>query len=381
MKIAIFSDTFLPQINGVTKTLGKMKEYMDANKIQYRFFIPGEESETHTLGQMITFQSINFFLYPECKIALPNYREVKQQLDAFKPDLIHIATPFSVGLTGLKYGRESNIPITCSYHTDFPAYLRHYNISFLEGALWKYFQWFHSFGSMNFAPSKETIRQLQENGIQNLEIWGRGIETDLFSPESRSLELRNQYCREEEILLLYVGRLAPEKELDILMEAAEYLNRKHIKFKLLLVGDGPSRRILEGKKVPNVLFAGYRSGEELRTLYATADIFVFPSSTETYGNVILEAMASGLPVVAPYAGGIKENLIHRYNGLACKTGDGIDMGKKIERLMQLQTRYILAENARKHAMTRSWAEVFRGLFQKYEQIIGHFYQNKIHLSA
>jgi glycosyltransferase involved in cell wall biosynthesis len=170
--------------------------------------------------------------------------------------------------------------------------------------------------------------QLQEKGFDNLAFWKRGIDPDQFSPDQRQEEFRRMLGLSDEKILLYVGRISAEKELDVLMEAAEDLNRRRLKYKLVLVGDGPYRQELESREIPNVIFLGYKSGKELQCIYASSDIFVFPSSSETYGNVILEAMASGLSVVAPYAGGIKENLIDRYNGLAFAGGQKFGYGRK-----------------------------------------------------
>ncbi|WP_051533920.1 glycosyltransferase [Desulfitibacter alkalitolerans] len=191
MRIAIFSDTFLPQVNGVTNTLSRMKEYMDQNGIEYRFLVPGERTEGNYFGSIISFQSMNFFLYPECRIAMPSYQIVKITLEKFKPDIIHLVTPFSLGLMGLKYARDHMVPVVASYHTDFPKYLRYYNLQFFEKAVWHFFRWFHSFSQINFCPSRITFDQLKSNNINNLMIWSRGIDNKVFSPEKRVLHLES----------------------------------------------------------------------------------------------------------------------------------------------------------------------------------------------
>ncbi len=370
MKIAVFTDTFLPEINGVTKTLGKMKDHMDKGNIEYKFFVPGKEDTKTMYDNIISFTSFNFFLYPECKIAIPKYKDVKKTLDDFKPDIIHIVTPFSIGLTGMKYAKDYNIPLVASYHTDFPKYLRFYNLDILESTIWKFFRWFHSHCYMNFCPSRDTRNDMIKHGIENVELWGRGIERDKFSPNKRSEELRGKYCDDEEKMLLYVGRVAPEKELDILIKSAEILNQKGLKYKLVVVGDGPAKEELEKRNIENIIFAGYKTGEELLSYYASADIFTFPSSSETYGNVILEAMASGLAVVTPYAGGIKENLKDMYNGLAMKPGDPQDMADKIEILINNEElRKTIIKNGLEYIKTKSWDSIYKGLFNKYELVI------------
>ena len=185
MKIAIFTDTFLPQINGVTNTLSKMKEYMDDKEIEYLFFIPGDISENEELKNIISFQSVKFFLYPECRISFPNYFEVAKQMKEFKLELIHITTPFSLGMMGLKYARKNNITVTASYHTDFPGYLDYYGMPFLKPAARNFLLKFHSYASLNFAPSKHTALELIQKGMKNVRVWGRGIDTEKYSPVFR----------------------------------------------------------------------------------------------------------------------------------------------------------------------------------------------------
>jgi glycosyltransferase involved in cell wall biosynthesis len=382
MRVAIFSDTFLPQINGVTKTLAKLKDYMDKQGIGYKFFVPGEGVAAEPSGNVISFNSWNFFLYPECKIALPRYGGVKAALDEFQPELIHLVTPFSVGLMGLKYARDNNIPVVSSYHTNFTDYLKYYKLQMLESVCWRYFRWFHSFCRVNYCPSRDTLIKLQEKGINNLAIWGRGIDATKFSPEFRSQELRRRYTTGNELLLIYVGRIAAEKEIDVLLNAVALLNKKQLAFKLVVVGDGPERSQLEAEHIPNVIFTGYQFGRELQQLYATADIFVFPSSYETYGNVILEAMSSGLPVVGAYAGGVKENLMDMDNGLAFTSGSSEEMAEKIAQLLtDDQLRISLAKNAKRHAMTRDWDEVFLTLFKSYQGVIDEHSSGSNSLSA
>lgn len=368
MRIAIFTDTFLPEINGVTKTLSKMKNYLDTTDIEYKFFIPGEENAKK--DNIVSFSSFNFFLYPERKIAIPRYREIRKDLDEFKPDLIFIVTPFAIGLTGFRYAKERGIPIVSNYSTDFPRYLKHYKLEILENPVWSFFRWFHSFSYINLCPSIATKGDMEKHGITNVELWSRGIETSEFTSKKRSEDLRKKYCNHDEKILLYVGRIAPEKELDVLMDAVKILNKRNLKFKLLVIGDGPSKQELKNQNIENIVFVGYKTGEELRKYYASADIFTFPSSSETYGNVILEAMASGLPVVAPFAGGVQENLIDMENGMAFDIGDSEEMAGKIEVLLgDEKLTEKLSKNARNHTLSRNWNEIYSSLFNRFNQVV------------
>ena len=307
MKIAIFTDTYLPQINGVARTYQRLISYLTNQGIEIKLFAPagvtGNDSET---GHNVTrFMSCDFLLYPECQISFPNNLKVQSILDNFKPDLIHIATPFPLGLTGLNYANSHAVPKVGVFHTNFPKYLEYYNVPWLKKIAWGFLRWFHRQMDRNYCPSADTIKLLSRHGIGNLDIWRRGVDQSLFNPGWRSLEFRRRHKLDDKTVLLYVGRLAPEKDIDVLFKAFEVANRSCSELHLLVAGDGPMRQELQLRAPSNVTFLGYQSGEELSRVNASADIFVCPSVTETFGNVVLEAMASSVPVIAPLAGGIK----------------------------------------------------------------------------
>lgn len=375
MKVAIFTDTFFPQINGVTKTLGKLKEYFDQREIDYLIFAPDDSMKSNgnfeeNIQRMISFR---FFLYPECRLSVPNYFRIKNMLNEYKPDLIHIVTPFNLGLCGLKYATSYNIPLVSSYHTNFTHYLDYYNLNLLEKPIWSFFKWFHGHCELNFCPSQATLEELRRNGINNLAIWDRGIDTRFYSPDYRNKELRRNYGLEDKITLLYVGRLAPEKNLSLLIKSMKLLDQKYRdKVKLLITGDGPLLNELKADSSQNIIFTGYMKGKELSKIYASADIFAFPSITETYGNVILEAMASGLPVVSFLEGGISENLIDSYNGLACKEISPKAFASKLEKLItNKELRLELANNACEYALNKSWDNVFDRLVANYQKVVDY----------
>lgn len=384
MKIAIFTDTFFPQINGVSHTLNKMQQFMIQNNIEYRFFIPCYDERTahSSSSNIISFPNIPFFLYPECKFSFPSIKVIHQVIASFQPDLIHVITPFPIGFIGAQYAKIYDIPLVCSYHTDFPSYLKFYRLTFLEEMIWKFFKWFHSYSNLNLVPSTETAQQLKQKGINDIQIWSRGIDCNDFSPVKRNEEVRKQYGIEDEFVLLYVGRLAVEKELDVLLKAVQILYTNKMNFKILFVGEGPLSEELKASQIPNIIYTGYKQKEELQQIYAASDLFVFPSRYETYGNAVLEAMASGLPVIAPFSGGIKENLINGYNGLIFEAGNWIDFAEKIQQLYQEPT--LIKEmriHAREHALRRNWKDVFAKLFTDYQKVIDDHQYQKQGLSA
>lgn len=369
MRIAYFTDTYMPQVNGVTNTLDKLGGYLSGRNIEHMFFAPEYPGKTVTLREKSVkrFKSVSFPLYPECRLSLPVYAGLCRYADCFKPDIVHLVTPLGIGLAGLKYARERGLPVVSSFHTNFDMYLKYYKLDYFHDSLWNYFKWFHGFSSVNFCPSGDTLKTLGSKGIENLKIWSRGIDTEKFSPLCRDDKLRLSLGDGESKLFLYVDRLAAEKDLDILMESIGKINRSYPgKARFVLVGDGPYAKSLMGIAPENVLFPGYLKGRELAAMYASCDAFVFPSSTETFGNVVLEAMASGLPVVTVDSGGVKDSMLHDYNGLLCKPRDADSFTRAIEKLLTNERLLNnMGKNARAYALTKSWESVFDKLISDY----------------
>lgn len=367
MRVAIFTDTFVPQVNGVARNTGMLAEALEARDIPCIVLSPDTGLKIGQVYDLYFSHGFNFPFYPECKIALPNYPEIRRRLDLFRPDLVHLVTEFPMGLCGLRYASRTGIPAVGSYHTNLPQYLSYYGLSFFSAWTWKYLRWFHNRCVINYCPSESSRKLLEDKGFRNLDILGSGVDTLLFSPEKRREYFRTRAgSGKSGTVLLYVGRLAPEKDLDVLMKAYVILRKKYRDIRLVITGDGPMAAELKRDAPPGVTFTGYLHGEELSAAYASGDIFIFPSTTETYGNVIIEAMASGLPVVAPYSGGIKENLVHRHNGLACRPRSVSDMVEAVILLKENPgLRKTLSEQARNHALARSWESVFNGVVDGY----------------
>lgn len=379
MKLAVFSDTFFPQINGVSRVLDKYLEYMDCKGIEYTLLVPEKETQNYQ-GKIIGIGGVSFPLYPELKIAVPRPVKIAKTLEVLQLDLVHLVTPFSMGLTGMKYAKAHNLPFIASYHTNFDQYLSHYKLPLLAGPVNKYMKWFHSSSRINFCPSQDTRQHLQKIGVGNVEICPNGVDLAMFSPDFRSSQIRTLLSIDEGTpVLLYVGRIAPEKGLDVLLRAAAVLNQSHTPFKLVVVGDGPTREKLAGEGIDNVVFLGYKTGRALQELYASADLFVFPSTTETFGNVVLEAMSSGLPVVAARAGGVKDNVLDMYNGISFHPDDPADMAQSIQTL--LKDPVLLANmrtNAITYARTKTWDEIFDKFFNRLQDLLVNSQHDRFH---
>jgi glycosyltransferase involved in cell wall biosynthesis len=280
-------------------------------------------------------------------------------------------TEFNMGIAGINYGKRYGIPTLSSYTTNFSQYLKYYNLDFIKKYSWDYMRWFHNQTDLTLCPSTETRELLYSNGIQNTGIFSRGIDTKKFSPGLRSDKLRNELGIKDKIVMLYVGRVAPEKDIDVMLEAYnQIIDKYRDKIALIITGDGPELDKYKKSFPKGTIFTGYKKGEELAKIYASSDIFVFPSPTETFGNVVLEAMASGLPVIAPNAGGVKDTVKDRTNGLMFNAGDSNKLALQMMELIEDERlRKTLSFNGRKTCDKRSWSSIVDGLIDTYEDVI------------
>lgn len=370
MRIAVFSDTFVPQVNGVALTLKRWTEHLSSRGDECKLFVPTEPEPVY---EDLVFQlaSVPFWAYPGYRFAIPNLLRIRQELALFKPDLVHIATPFSVGLAGMSAAQKLQIPTVASYHTHFDQYLESYWFPFAHSWYWSYMKWFHRNCRAIFAPSQETIQLLQSNGLNNPELWSRGIDCNKFTPAKRSDLVRSKYGIKERYLLLYVGRLAPEKDLDVLLQLMHQLpERISSQVHWLVVGDGPMMEQGRREAPQNVTFTGYQSGEELAALYASSDVFIFPSATETFGNVVLEAAASGLPAIVADRGGVTEIVRHGRTGLHAQAGKVDSFLAALCDWFDDQDKWQqFGREAREHAQSRTWEKAMGSIYSRCQQIV------------
>lgn len=378
MKIAIFTDTFDPDINGVARTLKRFTDYLGEQNISFKIFAPKSQTNDYVSSHIHRFKSLSFFLYPECRLAFPNLIQVKSELQDFAPDLIHVATPFNIGFCGAYYAKKLNIPLVGSYHTDFDHYLQFYNMEILSKLLWRYMNWFHRPFKKIFVPSMDTLERLKRHQFTNLELWGRGVDCNLYHPHYDKKAVRKQYGIQKKYLLTYVGRLAPEKDVKTLLAIAKsipaYINEQ---IQWLIIGDGPMREELETEAPENMMFTGYLKGEKLAEAYSASDVFVFPSPTETFGNVVLEALASGTPVIAANAGGVKAIIQEGITGHLCQPGDVQQFTDSLMRLIHHdQVRDRMGIEGRNYAVTQKWDAIFDQLLWHYAHVIEEPKQQK-----
>ena len=378
MKIAYFTDTYAPEVNGVTNTLARLKCYLERKGIQYVFFAPNYNSEDAEYPYISTdikrvhrFPGIKVSISPGSCLAFPKARVIHGLCDEFTPDLVHVTTEFGIGYKGLKYAVSRELPLVMSYHTDFCKYLKYFALSPLETAAEMYLKWFHGFSHKTLVPSRYTLERLCEKKYKNLGIWTRGIDTGKFNAKFRSLEVRSRLGVGDRFAFLYVGRLSPEKGLHMLLHSIGEINILFPgKAVFVFTGDGPYTENIRQAGFDNVIMTGFKRDEDLSEIYASCDCFAFPSGTETFGNTALEAMASGLPVAGIGSGGVTDFLEHGHNALLSADGDQEEFTQNLITIMESEAlRRTLSKNGLKSALSRDWDEIFDALLEDYAAVI------------
>lgn len=378
MRVAIFAETFLPKWDGVANTLCHLLDHLALRKWESLMFAPAGAPSRYAETPIIGLPSLTFPFYPELKL-VPPVVNVARELAAFRPNVVHLVNPASLGWVGLRQARALRLPVVASYHTDIPGYANLYGFDLLNRPLWKYFTWLHNQADLNLAPSEFTRLELEAHGFERVSVWSHGVDTTRFNPRHRQPEMRWQLTdgHPEAPLLLYVGRLATEKRVEWLHPLLEALPG----VRLALVGDGPRRAFLEDlfRDLP-VVFTGYLEGLELSRAYAAADLFVFPSANETFGNVVLEAMASQLPVIAVRSGGPVNHVFDGYNGWLCDPEQPQDMLRRVQYCLERPTLMeTLGRQARRYAETQSWEVVMDALLENYTALAERRSVNSRHL--
>ena len=371
MRIALFTETFLPKIDGIVTRLSHTVEQLQRLGDQVLVISPAGGLTEYKGARIYGVEGVPLPMYPELKLGIP-HPGIGVELEKFRPDLIHVANPAILGLGGLYYAKKLNIPLVASYHTHLPQYLHHYGLGMLEEVLWSMLRAAHNQAQLNLCTSTAMVQELGNHGIERLDLWQRGVDTELFQPELASVEMRDFLSQghTDSPLLLYVGRLGAEKEIERIKPVLERIPNS----RLALVGDGPNRQVLEAyfQGTPTH-FVGYLRGKDLATAYASADAFIFPSRTETLGLVLLEAMAAGTPVVAARSGGIPDIVTDGINGYLFDPGDEDGAITATQRLLaNPQERETLRQNARLEAERWGWAAATQQLRSYYQGILSRY---------
>ena len=369
MRIALFTETFLPKVDGIVTRLRHTVEHLQRNGDRVLVICPDGGITEYKGAKIYGISGFPLPMYPELTLALPR-PAIGEVLEEFNPDVIHVVNPAVLGLAGIIHSKIHNIPLVASYHTHLPQYLQHYGLGMLEGLLWELLKAGHNQAALNLCTSTAMVKELTARGIERVDLWQRGVDTELFHPSLVSEQMRQKLSQNnsEAPLLLYVGRLSVEKEIERIKPILEGIPEA----RLALVGDGPHREALEKHfEGTNTYFVGYLTGTDLASAFASADAFVFPSRTETLGLVLLEAMAAGCPVVAARSGGIPDIVTDGVNGYLFepKSDDAGAIAATMRLLEEKQEREIIRQNARQEAERWGWSAATRQLQNFYEGVV------------
>ena len=318
LRIAVVTETWPPEVNGVAVTLAKLVQGLSHRNHDVQLIRP---RQTKTDGQLndtnleeVLMRGMPIPRYPELKLGLPSKKTLVKTWTLRRPDVVHIATEGPLGWSALQAAKVLKLPVTSDFRTNFQSYSKHYGVGWLRKPIVAYLRKFHNATACTMVPTNELKRTLSENGFVNLKVVSRGVDTKLFNIGRRSTQLRHSWGADEHTkVLISVGRMAPEKNLEQVLRTYESLRLTDTQLKLVMVGDGPLREQFQ-QRHPNIIFPGMLSQTELAAYYASSDLFVFPSQTETFGNVTLEALASGIPVLAFDCAAARDWVQHGING-------------------------------------------------------------------
>ena len=302
LRIAVVTETWPPEVNGVAMTLAKLVQGLSHRNHDVQLIRPRQTKSESPLNdaslEEVLMRGMPIPRYPELKLGLPSKKTLVKTWTLRRPDVVHIATEGPLGWSALQAAKVLKLPVTSDFRTNFQSYSKHYGVGWLRKPIVAYLRKFHNATACTMVPTRELMRTLSENGFANLKVVSRGVDTKLFNISKRDTSLRSSWgATDNTKVLISVGRMAPEKNLDQVLKTYEALKFTGQSFKLVMVGDGPLKEQFQ-KRYPEIIFPGMLSQSNLAAYYASSDLFIFPSQTETFGNVTLEALASGIPVLA-----------------------------------------------------------------------------------
>jgi len=302
LRIAVVTETWPPEVNGVAMTLAKLVQGLSHRNHDVQLIRPRQTKSESPLNdaslEEVLMRGMPIPRYPELKLGLPSKKTLVKTWTLRRPDVVHIATEGPLGWSALQAAKVLKLPVTSDFRTNFQSYSKHYGVGWLRKPIVAYLRKFHNATACTMVPTRELMRTLSENGFANLKVVSRGVDTKLFNISKRDTSLRSSWgATDNTKVLISVGRMAPEKNLDQVLKTYDALKSTGQAFKLVMVGDGPLKEQFQ-KRYPEIIFPGMLSQSNLAAYYASSDLFIFPSQTETFGNVTLEALASGIPVLA-----------------------------------------------------------------------------------
>jgi glycosyltransferase involved in cell wall biosynthesis len=366
--LSLVTETWPPEINGVAMTLSRLTQGLAARNWKVDVIRPrqrGEATELPVPRHHLLVPGLPIPGYGGLRFGLPLTAPLEHSWTERRPDVVHIATEGPLGWAALRLARRMGIPTTTTFHTNFHRYCRHYGMGWLRGAVMRHLRTLHNQSACTMVPDSALRQTLQQEGYRNVVVLGRGVDAGLFDPARRNPALRDKWGADEEsLVVLHVGRMAPEKNLEVEAQAFEQIRQRQPKARMVWVGDGPQFERIR-RRYPHHIFAGARLGADLAEHYASADLFLFASLTETYGNVVPEAMASGLAVLAYDYAAAAMHIQTWQNGVLVPYGDTenfIKTGCELAADRELVSH--IGRAAREAVLVRSWEDV-SGVFENY----------------
>ena len=366
MRVAIVTESFLPQVNGVTNSVLRVVEYLTSLGHQALVIAPESDGgPKEYCGASIKrvpalpFQSILPIGLP---VAVPS-RRIENLLDGFSPDVVHLASPFALGAYSARIAKRLEVPTLSVYQTDIAGFASHYGLNLAHGSLKKIVGKIHSNTDKTLAPSTSACRDLLAVGVPNVHLWRRGVNTTLFHPMQRDLALRESWDAQNKLIVGYVGRLANEKRITDL----KVLDRDP-KVRLVIVGDGPAREKLQ-RELPDAIFTGFKSGNDLAAAYASFDLFIHPGPNETFCQAVQEALSSGTPCIVPITGGPADLVTEKATGYIVQTENPDALKSAVLHFRDRDDRTEMQLMARNSVVERTWEKVNGQLLDHYMSII------------
>jgi phosphatidylinositol alpha 1,6-mannosyltransferase len=350
MRVAIVTESFLPQVNGVTMSVLRMCEHLQRRGHQVLVVAPGSGPTSWAGADVVRVPSMPVPGYSTHRVAWP-WPGMASTLRAFGPDVVHLASPTVLGAQAVTVADRLGVPCVAVYQTDLAAYAARYRAPAASRAVWRWLRWVHAQASRTLAPSRHAVQDLQSRGVPRVHLWPRGVDLERFHPLRRDQAMRLTLAPDGDVLVGYVGRLAAEKQVELLTNAHDIPG-----VQLMVVGDGPLRPSLE-RILPRARFLGLLEGAGLATVFASLDVFVHTGPHETFCQAAQEALASGVPVVAPAAGGLLDLVADGVNGRLYQPGSASGLRAAVTELIDADVRRAMAQASRSTVVGRSWEAV------------------------
>ena len=372
LRVALFTGNYNYIKDGVALTLNRLVAFLERHGVPVLIFAPtGPKPAFESAGELVSVPSLPIPLRSEYRIALGLPQSARDRLKQFRPTLFHIAVPDVLGYQAQKLARAWNIPVVASFHTRYDTYLKFYGLSFFERLGQRYMRSFYNRCLRVYPPSESMAEIIRKEGLsQNVQVWSRGVDSEVFSPARRDMAWRRSLgIADDEVVVSYVGRLVKEKNTDLVARVLNTMAQRGVKFRPMIVGNGPETETMKAA-LPNGVFTGFLHGEDLARAYASSDIFFFPSESETFGNVTLEAMASGLPAVNADASGSNSLVIEGKTGhLVSARNDDLFVERITTLVNDGARRHAMGEAARGRALEFSWETILTGLLDSYREVL------------